>query len=226
MGGATPARGPHRAKRGEGAGGDRLAGVSTPTRTAFVPAARLSGWVDRFAASHGGLAHSTDTDDGVKLDMRDGAEAVLAAPWPDDGRPGRGPDLLSRLIAVASQERSFGILLVRRGGFAVGVAAAGKLLAHKVGGSSSRSRGGDQAGAVVERAGQEAARIFAGHGFEYMATGGDKQLVESVLALPALRKQAVLPRLAPLAVTDPNMAVLTKAAADFAAVRIKITDPA
>ncbi|MBP2414390.1 hypothetical protein JOF48_003189 [Arthrobacter stackebrandtii] len=196
------------------------------SRSAFVAAARLDGWVARFAASHRGLASTTDTDDGVLLAMRDGATALLTPPWPDDGRPGRGAGPVERLVSLASQERRFGLVLVRRGGYGVGVAAAGKLLASKVGTASSRSRGGDPGAAVVERAAAEALKVFAGQGFEYLATGGDKLLVEAVLAVPALRSVRVQPRLDPLAVPDPKMAVLEKAAADFCAVRVRITDPA
>lgn len=204
-------------------------------RTAFVPADRLPGWVARFSTAHQGLAATEDTDDGVMLRMRDGAAALLSPPWPDDGRPGRGADLLERLVSRASQERRLGIVLVRRGGYAVGVAVGGKLLAHKVGTPSSRSRGGDPGAAVVQRAAEEAVKVFAGRaleggipggGFEYLATGGDKALVESALASPLLRDHAKRPRLAPLAVADPNMAVLQKAAADFCAVRVTVTEPA
>lgn len=202
----------------------RLAAVNPSTRTAFVPAVRLPGWVDRFAAAHRGLAVQEDTDDGVSLRMVDGAVALLSPPWPDDGRPGRGVDLLERLASLASQERALGIVLVRRGGFAVGVSVGGVLRAHKVGSASARSRGADAGAAVVERTRQEAGRVFAGQSFEYLATGGDKALVDAVLAAPTLRPQAGRPRLAPLAVADPNMAVLQKAATDFCAVRIQVTD--
>lgn len=215
-----------------------MAGVRPPTRTAFVPAARLPGWLERFSDAHGGLASQADTDGGVALRMLDGAAALLSPPWPDDGRPGRGSDLLGRLASLASQERSTGVVLVRRGGYAVGVAVGGRLLAHKCGTKYIQSRTaaggqsqhrfarrrGNQADALVVKSSEEAARIFAGHGFEYLATGGDKALVEDVLAEPVLRPYAARPRLAPLAVADPNMAVLTRAAADFCAVRIQVTD--
>src|SRR6185312_14377380 len=128
------------------------------------------------------------------------------------------------LASLASQERRLGLVLVRRGGYGVGVAVAGKLVASKVGTASARSRGGDPAAAVVERAGAEAAKVFAGQGFEYLATGGDRLLVDAVLAAPALRSVRDRTRLDPLAVADPKMAVLEKAAADFCAVRIQITD--
>lgn len=198
--------------------------MNPASRTAFVSAARLPAWLVRFAAAHQGAGIPEDTDDGVLLRMRDGAVALFSPPWPGDGRPGSGATLLERLVSVASQERRLGLVLVRRGGYAVAVAAAGKLLAHKVGTSSARSRGADAAAAVIERAAQEAVRIFAGHSFEYVGTGGDKPLVESVLTAPALRPYAGRPRLAPLAVGDPTLAVLEKAAADFCAVRIRITD--
>ena len=154
------------------------------TRTTFLTPDRLPGWVARFAAAHGGLASTEDTDGGVLLTDNAGIAAYLEARFPE-------PPLMG---------------------------------AHKVGSVSARSRGGNQASAVVERVGAEAGRIFAGHGFEYLATGGDKQLVEQTLGSPGLRKYSSLPRLEPLAVTDPNMAVLTRAAADFCAVRVRICD--
>lgn len=198
--------------------------MNTTGRTAFVPAQRLTGWVERFSAAHKGLASTTDTDDGVQLAMRDGATALLTPPWSDDGRPGRGAGLVERLASLAAQERRLGLVLVRRGGYGVGVAVAGKLVASKVGTASARSRGGDHGAAIVERAVAEAAKVFAGQTFEYLATGGDKQLVEDALGAAALRAVAARPRLAPLAVTDPKMAVLEKAAADFCAVRVQVTD--
>lgn len=198
--------------------------MTTTTRTTFVSPARVTGWVERFSAAHGGLGSLENTDEGVLLSMRDGAVAVLAAPWPDDGRPGRGAGLLERLVSVTSQERRIGIFLARRGGFAVGLAVAGQLLAHKVGSASARSRGADPVAAVVERASQEAARLFAGAAFEYLGTGGDKQLVDSALAVPALRRYAGVARLVPVPFQEPKMDALTRAASDFGSVRIRITD--
>lgn len=198
--------------------------MNATQRTAHIPAERLVGWVERFSAAHRGLASTDDTDDGVLVRLFDGATALITPPWPDDGRPGRGAGLVERVASLAAQERRLGIILVRRGGYGVGVAVAGKLVAAKVGTASARSRGGDQGKAVAERAATEAARVFAGHTFEYLATGGDKALVEFVLAAPALRPVAGRPRLAPLPVADPKMAVLQKAAADFCSVRVVITE--
>ena len=198
--------------------------MTTTTRTAFVSPARVTGWVERFSAAHGGLAGLEDTDAGVLLSMRDGATARLAAPWPDDGRPGRGAGLLERLVSVSSQERRIGVFLARRSGYAVGLAVAGQLLAHKAGGASARSRGTDPVAAVIERASQEAARLFAGTAFEYLGTGGDRQLVDAALAVPALRRYAGTARLAPVPVKEPKMDALARAASDFCSIRIHITD--
>lgn len=194
------------------------------TRTTLLSPDRLPGWIARFTDAHDGLAATEDTDKGVLLTLCDGSSALLCPPWPDDGRPGRGADLVERLASLASQERRMAIVLVRRGGYAVGVATGGTLLVHKVGTASARSRGGDPGTAVAGRAAQEAARILAGQSFEYIATGGDKPLVEAVLSSPPLRTHAKRPRLAPLPVADPTSAVLHKAAADFCAVRVWISD--
>ena len=199
--------------------------MNVARRTAFVPADRLPGWVARFSGAHGALTAIKDTDDGVMLRMHDGSVALLSPPWPDDGRPGRGTDVLERLTSLALQERRLGIVLVRRGGYAVGVAVGGQLLAHKVGTASVRSRGADQGTALVEKAVAAAGKVFSDQSFEYFAAGGDTKLLAAVLSTPAMRTVADRPQLTPLAVTDPNMAVLQKAAADFCSLRIQITDP-
>jgi Actinobacteria/chloroflexi VLRF1 release factor len=207
-------------------------------RTAFVSGERLPGWVERFAASHGPLGLE-ELDDGVRLSAEDGAAALLQPPWKPDGRPGRGNDPVARLAALASQPRRLGLVLVRRGGYSVAVASEGKVLASKTGTRHVQSRtaaGGwsqqrfarrreNQADALVEAVAGHAGRIFAGQGVEYLAPGGDRNLAELVIAEPALKEFAHLPRLAFLDVPDPKAAVLKKAASDICAVRITVTDP-
>jgi hypothetical protein len=209
------------------------------TRVAFVSGDRLPGWVDRFAASHGALVEE-ELDAGLQLQAADGAVAVLRPPWPADGRPGNGPDALSRLASLAGQARSIGTVLVRRGGYAVAVVSAGTVLASKTGTRHVQSRtaaGGwsqqrfarrraNQADALVEAVAEHAGRIFAEHRVEYLAPGGDRTLADQVLAEPVLKRYAGLTRLAFLDVPDPRAAVLRKAAADVCAVRILVTDPA
>jgi hypothetical protein len=213
------------------------AGRPGPVRTAFVSGERLAGWAERFGAAHGGFRLSDD-DDGVRLVAADGTVALLQAPWPPDGRPGRGADPLERLASVASQPRTAGLLLVRRGGYAVAVAREGTLLASKTGTRYVQSRsaaGGqsqqrfarrraNQADDLVEKVAAHAAAIFGGHSVEYLAPGGDRTLAGLVMDHPALRLYSSVPRLDFLDVPDPNGAVMRKAAADVRAVRIQVAD--
>ncbi|UVJ37882.1 acVLRF1 family peptidyl-tRNA hydrolase [Arthrobacter sp. CJ23] len=208
------------------------------SRTAFVQGARLSGWVQRFAASHGRLADEI-LDGGILLQAADGATALLKAPWPVDGRPGTGADHLERLASLAAQERGLGLLLVRRGGFAVAAASGGRVLASKTGtryvqsrtaaGGQSQQRyarrRGNQADALVESAAEHAARVFGAHRVEYLVPGGDRLLVEQVLEQPAMKQFAARSRLAFLDIPEPKAAALAKAAADACAIRILVTDP-
>src|SRR5215218_4293466 len=175
------------------AGGQRTPSV----RTAYVPGARLPGWAERFGAAHGGY-QVRDDDDGLHLLASDGAEALLQAPWPVDGRPGRGADELERLASLASQPRRFGLLLVRRGGYGLGIAAEGELLASKAGTRYVQSRtaaGGqsqqrfarrrsNQADALVDAVAVQAAEIFSRASFEYVLPGGDRALADLVLVHP------------------------------------------
>ena len=212
--------------------------TTTETRVAFVSGTRLPGWVERFAASHGPLSEQ-ELDAGLQLSAEDGAAALLQAPWPVDGRPGCGSDAVARLASLASQPRSIGAVLVRRGGYSVAVVSGGAVLASKTGTRHVQSRtaaGGwsqqrfarrraNQADALVEAVADHAARIFADHRIEYVAPGGDRALADQVLAERVLKQFAARPRLAFLDVPDPRAAVLKKAAADLCAVRILVTDP-
>ncbi|MBB6402940.1 acVLRF1 family peptidyl-tRNA hydrolase [Arthrobacter sp. AZCC_0090] len=207
-------------------------------RTAFIPGPRLPGWVERFAASHGVLQEEPD-DGGTLLRAADGAVALLKAPWTVDGRPGKGTNAVERLASLASQERRLGIILVRRGGYAVGVVSGGKVTASKSGsryvqsrsaaGGSSQQRFArrreNQANALTEAVAGHAAHVFAGQGIEYLVVGGDAALSAAVLEETALKEYASRKRLQSLAVADPNATVLRRAAADACAVRIEVTDP-
>ena len=114
--------------------------MPTPeSRVAFVSGARLPGWVERFAASHGTLTEE-EPDGGLQLSAADGAVALLQAPWPADGRPGTGTDAVSRLASLAAQSRTLGLVLVRRGGYSVAVVRDGAALAAKTGTRHVQSR--------------------------------------------------------------------------------------
>ena len=211
---------------------------SGSTRTAFVAPERLAGWVQRFAAVHGALQEHP-ADAGLQLSAADNTTALLSPPWPSDGRPGRGANAVERLSSLALQERRLGLVLVRRGGYAVAVAVGGRLVASKTGsryvqsrsaaGGSSQQRfarrRANQADALVREVADYAARIFADHSLEYIVPGGDRTLAGQVLSHPSLGPYERCIRLPFLAVSDPNAKVLRQAAQDARAIRIQVSDP-
>lgn len=183
------------------------------TRSTFVSADRLPGWLERFAAGNGELT-LTPEHGGLHLAAANGTEADLLAPWPDDGRPGRGAGDVERLVSLASQSRTLGIVLLRRGGSAVGVARDGVLLASKTGSRYAPAR-----------TAEEAARIFSGQPPEYLVFGGDRTLLEVLARERVFSPWSGLTRLRPLQVQEPKLAALAKAAKDAASVFIRVTVP-
>ena len=94
---------------------------------------RFARWCDGFAQRHGGLAArprlvaadasgSAEAAEAVELAAADGSVATCHVPFPPLGGDADAQgDLIDRLIAHAVAERTVGVLLVRRGGYAVGV---------------------------------------------------------------------------------------------------------
>lgn len=193
-----------------------------PSRSTFVPPERLEGWVVRFGEAHGGLEVNAH-DDGVALTCADGASAGLLPPWPADGRPGIGASSLERLAHRSQQSRSVGVLLIRRGGYAVGVAQNGTLLAHKCGKRNVSGR--TATGGLMSTAAGYAATVFAAYRLDYVVLGGDKTLAQQVVAEPELAAYLRIPRLPLLDVPDPRLRVLEQAARDVRSVRVKVWDP-
>ena len=131
------------------------------------------------------------------------------------------------LLTAPAQDRLVGALLVRLGGYAVGVFDGERLVAskvgsrnvhgrHRAGGSSAnrfRRRREEQARALVEEAAETAVRVVTPHarGLEAIALGGDRFAVRDTLAvsreLAALAEKA-LPRF--FDVPDPRKQVLER----------------
>ena len=191
-------------------------------RSIHVSAERLPGWVQRFEAAQGPL-RIRPADGGLLLLAASGAQAELLAPWPADGRPGRGSTELERLAALAAQARTVGLVLVRRGGYAVGVAREGRLLGAKTG--TGNARRPSAPAALAGLAAAEAARLFAVSGPEYLVLGGDRTLAAQAAAGKDLSPWAGLVRLRPLDVPDPKAAVLAAAARDAASVLVRVALP-
>lgn len=221
-------------------------GAASASRLAEVAPERLRGWAERFTASHG-LVTTAVGDGSVVLDAADGARAVMAAPWPPlavgapDGGSPPGADVLAALVAHAALPRTAAVLLVRRGGYAAGLALDGMLLDHSggtryvqgrtaAGGWSQQRyahRRANQADALVGAAASTASQVLQRSTAvpEVLVVGGDRALLDDVLAHPSLAALAALPRGPLLDVSDPRHAVLVEAARRARAVRVLVTDP-
>lgn len=193
---------------------------------------RLPRWLDGFAQRHG-PAHGSVEDGAVLLLAADGERATLYPP------PGAGaPADLADLVARAAVTRRLGLLLARRGGYAVGVAAGPVLVASKVDSRYVQSRtaaGGwsqqrfarrrdNQARAAAGEAADAAARLLvpAAEELSALVTGGDRRFVADVLADPRLAALRPLCSERFLAVPDPKLAVLRAAVRSARAVRIRL----
>jgi hypothetical protein len=196
------------------------------TREVRVGAERLAKWLAGFAERHGETDRA-DRGDVVELIGADGARAWIDVPFP----PLTG-DLLDHVL----RERRVGVLLVRRGGFAVGVFDGTRLVASKVdssyvqgttkaGGWSQQRfarRRANQASAAFAEAADAAARVLGDAELDAFVAGGDRDAVRTVLAD---RRLAHLELTGPwLAVKDPKRKLLEQMPEQFRAVRIRL-DP-
>lgn len=209
-------------------------------RTVLVSGERLTGWMERFAQRNGGYTLETvpASDGGPALALRgaNGCRALLVPPLPPAQEGPLSPELL---VLTAREPRTVALILIRRGGYSVGVARNGKLLSSKTGTKYVQSRtaaGGwsqqryarrraNQASFLVQAAAEQAAAVFAGHPVDSVQLGGDRPLALEVLQHPSVAKYARLPLLPFTAVPDPRLAVLQRAAAEAMSLRITITDP-
>ncbi len=213
------------------------------SRRTEVSPARLPGWVDRFAAAHGG-AVAARRDGEVVLTAQDGGLARLTAPfppWPLPETSAAVGDPVAELAAHAQQERRVGVLLVRLGGHAAGVFDGDRLVVSKVGSRQVHGRsaaGGwsqqrfarrreGQVRVALSAAADVAARVLlpdVGR-LDAVVLGGDRRSVEAVLTDPrlAVLGPLVVPPL--LDVPDPRLSVLEATPARFRAVRVEVVDP-
>jgi hypothetical protein len=195
-------------------------------RQVSVGAERLERWLAGFAERHDG-AETTLAPDVVELVGADGARAWIDVPF---------PPLAGDLVEHVRRPRRIGVLLVRRGGYAVGVFDGTALTASKVGSSyvqGSTKAGGwsqqryarrraNQASAAFAEAADAAARLLGAADLDALLAGGDREAVRAVLAD---RRLAHLEPSGPwLEVKDPKLKVLADTPEQFRAVRIRL-DP-
>ncbi len=200
----------------------------------LVPVERLVRWFDNFATRHGepdytvasGLLHAAAPD------------GTLVTATPPFASAYDGPPAPSAFADAVTVPARWGVLLVRKGGFAVATVVGGEVADSKVGqrhvqgrtkaGGQSQQRfarrRGNQARQAYEAAAEHAARVLEGP-LAALVCGGDRQGVEQVLDDPRLHRLVEL-RVAPwLAVPDPRRGVLEQAVVDGSSVTVTVTDP-
>ena len=199
-------------------------------RPVLVPAARLERWVENFATRHGDVALRVEAG-ALCGNGTDGAGFVATLPFSRDHRGAPGAAEFARAMTAPG---SWGVLLVRRGGFAVARLQGGALVEHKIGqrhvqgrtkaGGQSQQRFArrrdNQARQAFEAAADHAARILRPGP---LVVGGDRQAVSEVLADPRLSDLEVVGHWQ--AVPDPKRRVLDQVIDDAQAARIEISDP-
>jgi hypothetical protein len=204
-------------------------------RTVLVPADRVVRWFDNFASRHGAVA-LTVADGRLVGTAADGSRAVAALPF---AREYDGPPDAVPFTGALVVPRRWGVLLVRKGGFAVASLHGVDVHASKVGqrhvqgrtkaGGQSQQRFArrrdNQARQAYEAAADHAHRILAAERLEALVCGGDHQAVEQVLADRRLTRLVEV-RTGPwLPVPDPRRAVLEQAVADAVSVSVELTEP-
>jgi hypothetical protein len=199
--------------------------VST-SRTVLVPAERLVRWFDNFGARHG-IPELAVSEGRLVATAPDGEVAEAALPF---GQEYAGETDVDAFRQAAEQPLRWGVLLVRKGGFAVAAGTGTTTELTKVGqrhvqgrtkaGGQSQQRFArrrdNQARQAYEAAAAHAHRILiveAG-GVDALVCGGDRSAVEAVLSDPRLAAVAERRRGPWLAVPDPRRAVLDQAVVD------------
>lgn len=172
-----------------------MTGQDQPVRRVAVAPERLARWIERFVERHGSVDVDHDRDE-VRLRAADGATAAITIPFPPMAAESADP--VPALIAHVRRDRRVGAVLVRRGGYAVGVFDGPVLIASKVGGSYVQGRtkaGGwsqqryarrraNQAAQAYAEAAEAAVRVLGpvADDLDAVAGGGDRAGVEAVLA--------------------------------------------
>lgn len=215
-------------------------GQSAAQRWLDVGPERIGGWLESFAARHGGTSYQPGPD-AVRVLAADGAVAECHPPFPPlaAGSAGTGAELAAHALA----ERTVAVLLVRLGGYAAGVFAGpdARLVASKVGSRLVHGRsaaGGQsqqrfarrrekQASEALAAAADCAAGVFGGYSgrIDALVLGGDKRAVAGLPDDPRLRPYFGLAVDRFLTVPDPRLKVLQATPKAFRAIRIRLTEP-
>ncbi|MGH3770265.1 MAG: acVLRF1 family peptidyl-tRNA hydrolase [Pseudonocardiaceae bacterium] len=209
-------------------------------RAVEVEPERLAAFLARFAAGHGGALTTTVARDWVDVVAADGATASIPVPFgplvaPAGQRAGLAvDDLLDHLMV----SRTIGLLLVRLGGYSVGVARAGAVLTSSTGSRPVHGRsaaGGQsqqrfarrregQARVALRAAADTAARVLLPRAAELDAVvlGGDAVALRTLAADPRLAALLERAQLRVLDIAEPRRAVLDEAARRVRCVEVQL----
>jgi hypothetical protein len=197
----------------------------------LVPRERLSRWLENFEGGHGPTT-LTVLDPCLRGLAADGSTFAAQPPF-DAVVP---EPTIEQLERAATPPTDWGILLVRKGGFAVARMAGERIVESKVGqrhvqgrtkaGGQSQQRFArrrdNQARAAYEAAADHAARIVGTA--PVLVVGGDHAAVTAVLDDPRLKVPAGHVTGAFLTVPDPRRGVLESAIRDACSVRIDVVN--
>jgi len=195
---------------------------------------RLGRWLNGFAERHGAMSVASDAFD-VTVGGSDGASAVITVTFPP--LPSSS-DPITALVAHASRERQVGALLVRKGGYAVGVFSGRRLIRSKVGSAYVQGRtkaGGWSQQRFARRRQNQTAKAYAAAAdvastvllpavdeVSAVFLGGDRTAVTTVLADPRLATVRAKSSPDVLAVAEPRLAVLRAFPDEFLAISIRL----
>lgn len=204
-------------------------------RTVLVPAGRVVRWFENFGTRHGPFDLAVVAG-ALLATAEDGARAEGRLPFDlrYDGRPDA-----AEFADAADVRLTWGVLLVRKGGFAVARLKGSTTLESKVGqrhvqgrtkaGGQSQQRFSrrrdNQARQAYEAAAEHAHRILAGAGVEGLVCGGDRSAVDAVLSERRLAEVAACRTGAWLDVPDPRRGVLERAVVDARSAAVRVTEP-
>ena len=205
------------------------------SRSALVPPERIPRWFENFESRHG-RTDLTVVGDRLVATATDGEEAVASLPF---GRRYDGSADAATFAGAAGESIRWGVLLVRKGGFAVASLEGPTVLASKVGrrhvqgrtkaGGQSQQRFArrrdNQARQAFEAAAEHAHRILVRESplpVRALVCGGDRSAVEAVLSDARLEHLSVLRTQPWLAAPDPRRAVLDRAIVDARSARITL----
>jgi hypothetical protein len=214
--------------------------VDAAPRLVAVPFERVAGWIERYDARHPGSVWTVDAA-GVHADSPDGARAAFAPPAPAAPSGVHGDPDHHALLAALLRPRDIGVVLVRRGGFAVAHVVGAEPVEVKVGQrhvqGKTKAGGWSQQRFARRRDNQarESHEAAAGHvhrilvpvagRLSELVVGGDKAGVQAVLEDRQLATLAALPRRWIGGVADPKRGVLDRAVQQARSVEITVVDP-